>query len=227
MPWVDRLLDALLPEGCRLCQDSASGPICPRCEQLLPRLGPQCRHCALPLARDSACGRCLQQPSPLDQAWSGFAYAPPLDQPLHALKFHGQLGLAPVLGELLAALPPRLDLAGIDMLIPSPLHPQRLRSRGFNQALELCRPLARRHQLEIRRDILQRVHPTREQSRLNASQRHRNVRHAFACRQPLNGEHVLLFDDVMTTGATLFAMARTLKSAGAAKVSAITLARTL
>lgn len=227
--WVDRVVDSLLPPQCQSCgsaQPLLDG-LCLACKCSIFQLGGQCPRCAaaLPGSSGQACGRCLQQPHAIDQAWAGFAYGPVIAPLLRQLKFSHQLAAADSLGRLLARLDCPLNLSQVDMLIPAPLHLSRLRQRGFNQALELCRPLARQQQLDIRRDVLWRTHATHEQSRLSARQRQRNVAQAFTCRSRLQGEHVLLFDDVMTTGATMQAMAQCLKQAGAGQVSAIAVAR--
>lgn len=145
---------------------------------------------------------------------------------IHALKFHHKLALAPLLGDCLARqLPVTSALRDFDVLIPAPLHIARLRQRGFNQAAELCRPLALRTHLPMRSDLLARPRATRKQTRLDKAQRQANVRDAFVARPDVEGLKVVLFDDVMTTGATLNAMAWALRQAGALKVAAITLAR--
>lgn len=203
--------------------------LCAACAAGLRPLHRSCPGCALPLPEGlpplSRCGVCQRQASPVEAAWAAYRYVDPLAKLLLNLKFHGDLAVAATLGRYLAEQSCPLDLGSVDYLIPAPLHHSRLRQRGFNQALELCRPLARRHHLEIRQDVLLRSRATQEQSRLDARQRRRNVRKAFVCRSRLDGEHVLLFDDVMTTGATLHAMARTLKAAGAGHISAMAVAR--
>lgn len=227
---VDSLLNQLLAPRCPFCDGHSpqQHAPCPECRTRLPWIKAQCPRCALPLARPELCGQCLRQPPPQQQAWAALSYAQPLRGSLHRLKFRGALELAPALSALLLEglqrQPPPLQ--GIDAVIPAPLHPARLRQRGFNQALELCRPLARQYQLALEPQLLQRARPTAEQTRLHADQRRRNVRNAFACPSRLNGEHLLIFDDVITTGATAQAMARALLKAGAGRISVIALART-
>ncbi len=226
---LDRLLGSLLPRHCKVCARPCEEDFCPACWRELPWQHQQCRLCALPLPQPQAaiCGACLHTPPAQTAAWTPFIYAHPLSTLMLRLKFAGELAIAPVLGRALCqALPTHtLDLERVDYLVPAPLHPRRLRQRGFNQALELCRPLAHRHALPIRQDLLQRRNDTAVQSRLSASARRRNVRHAFTCRQRLQGEHVLLFDDVMTTGATMQAMGRCLLQHGAGRISQIAVAR--
>ena len=143
---------------------------------------------------------------------------------MHALKFRGELALAPLLGELLAESVPA-DRA--NLIVPVPLSSERLRSRGFNQAVEIARPLARRSRASIDLHLLERIRDTPAQFDLPWEDRQRNVRGAFAVNRPLLGAHVAVVDDVMTTGATLNEIASTLKAAGAVRVVNWVVARTM
>lgn len=198
--------------------------LCTACHTDLPWQGPACLRCALPIPQPGTCGHCLQSPPPLGEVHAVFDYAFPLDRLLPRLKFHrdfaaGRL-LAQCMGERLALLPRP------DAMIPIPLHRARLRSRGYDQALELARPLARALQLPLLGNALQRRRMTTAQSRLDAHARQRNLRDAFHVasdvRMPV---HVVLVDDVMTTGATLHAAARVLLRAGVQRVDAWVCAR--
>lgn len=111
------------------------------------------------------------------------------------------------------------------MIVPVPLHPKRLRERGFNQALELARYLEKPLQIKCRKDVVQRIRNNRPQQGMNAKQRRSNVKQSFAVNQPLAGERVLIVDDVVTTGTTVNELAKTLKKAGATSVSVLALAR--
>ena len=153
-----------------------------------------------------------------------FDYAFPLDRLLPRLKFHRDFAAGRVLArcmvDRLAALPRP------DALIPIPLHRARLRSRGYDQALELARPLARALQLPLLGNALQRNKTTTAQSRLDADARQRNLRGAFVVASGASPPaHVVLIDDVMTTGATLHAAARVLHQAGVRRVDAWVCAR--
>lgn len=180
---------------------------------------------ALQDATSDICGQCLQQAPEQQRSWAAYHYQNPLRKLISDLKFQHKLHIAQCLGTQIARLCPTELTPANRLLVPAPLHLQRLRERGFNQARELSRPLARERQLETVHDLLIRCRATQEQSRLNARQRKRNVSQAFACREKLNGEAVILFDDVMTTGATMQAMARCLKAAGAGEITAICVAR--
>ena len=152
---------------------------------------------------------------------SGFLYRPPLDSLIIQLKFGRRLALARLLGELLteawqAARPP--DTA-VDLVVPVPLHPARLRERGYNQALELARPLARAWRVPLDVRCAARVRVTVPQSDLPAKRRRRNIKGAFRVTEAVAGRHVAVVDDVMTSGHTASEFAATLRRAGAASVS--------
>ncbi len=227
-PWarLRAAFDRLWPAGCLVCGERAGNDdLCPACARELPWNRCACPRCALPLpAPAPACGHCQRRPPPLAETRAVFRYAPPLDRLLPRLKFHRDLaaGRACVLhmAEALA------DAPRPDALVPLPLHPARLRERGFDQALELARPLARALDLPLLDRALLRVRDTAPQSRLDAPARRRNLRRAFAIRPGVTlPAHVALVDDVMTTGATLHAAAETLLRAGVTRVDAWVCAR--
>ena len=198
------------------------------------------------------CGRCLHAPPHFDATIAAYAYGAPLDQALQAFKYRAALGLGGFLSDaLLRAVTVRASAsvtatatarapAGIaagadtaaappDLIVPMPLFRRRLAERGFNQALELARPLARKQRIALDARAVQRVRDTPPQAGLPWDERARNIQNAFACTRPaaVAGLHVAVVDDVMTTGATLNEMARILKAAGAARVSNWVVARTL
>lgn len=171
-----------------------------------------------------ACGACLRHPPPQTRAHAAFVYRSPLDRLLPRAKFHGDLAALALLGRLMAhALG---DAARPEALVPLPLHARRLRQRGYDQALELARPLARWLDLPLRDDVLLRVRATSAQSRLDAAARQRNLRQAFVVRPRVAlPSHVALVDDVMTTGATVRSAAHALLRAGVARVDVWVCAR--
>lgn len=217
-------LQQLLPDQpCLLCGASSSHSWCPDCDASLPYLdGALCPVCALPAA-GGICGRCLQHPPHFARTVAVFAYAFPIDQLVQALKYGEQLTLAAALAQRLA----QRSAQRPDCILPMPLHPARLRERGFNQSQELARHLARRLQVPLLADGARRVRNTAPQSSLPWQERKRNMRNAFACDEPLHGLHVGIVDDVMTSGATLDALAGTLRRAGARDITAYVVARTL
>lgn len=186
-----------------------------------------CPRCALPLSTPAPlCGECLTHEPPFTAACAPFVYASPFDQLMMRFKFGRNLAAGSVLAELWldalrASPPPRPDA-----LLPVPLHPLRLRERGYNQALELARPLGRALDIALRADLLERTRATSAQSNLDAVERRRNLRGAFAIMKNVAlPAHVALVDDVMTTGTTLRECARTLLRAGVARVDVWVLAR--
>lgn len=223
---LGRLLGGLWPRHCLVCGEPCPVEgLCPACRRALPWNRSACQRCALPLpAPVAACGHCLRRPPPLTVAQAAFRYEIPLDRLLPRLKFHDDLAAGRLLGGLMAEA-----LAGAarpDALIPLPLHRKRLRSRGFDQTLELAAPLARALHLPLVDGILMRMRETAPQSRLDAAARRRNLRRAFAVREGIVlPTHVALVDDVMTTGATLHAAADALRRAGVTRVDAWVCAR--
>lgn len=177
------------------------------------------------------CASCVTNTPAYDASVAAVDYAAPLDQLVLALKFGARLELAPLLAHMLEDAVRAADAELPDLLLPVPLGPRRLMERGFNQALEIARPLGARLGLPVRRDLAWRTRDTDTQSLLHPDQRRRNVADAFSLRadasQQVQGRHVGVVDDVMTTGETLNAMAATLKRFGANRVTNFVFARTL
>jgi ComF family protein len=216
-----RLASLLFGGSCFLCRGAAAGVLCAPCDAELPRLrGALCPRCALPAPSGELCGRCLAAPPHYDATVAALVYAFPADALIHALKFRGELALAPLLAGLLAERIP----AAADFVIPVPLSAGRLRERGYNQAVELARRLGRG---ELLVSSCERSRDTRPQLELPFDERRRNVKGSFVSRREFDGASVAIVDDVMTTGATLDEMAKTLKAAGAARVVNWVVARTL
>ena len=216
----------MLTQDCLLCgTGSCTDILCPNCAGDLPRLpAPNCPICALPTPNGEVCGRCLAHPPEYDTTRAVFSYDFPLDRLIQSFKYGHRLALGNYFGRQMAALRPADK---IDTVVPLPLHPQRIRERGFNQALELARPVSRALHCPIDSASYQRVRHTAVQADLPWLERVKNIRSAFRCAVDLTGKHVLVIDDVMTTGATLGEFARTLKLHGAYRVSLLVLARAL
>lgn len=216
----------LFPLRCLACGESGTHgrDLCAACHAALPWQGPACPRCALPVPGGGTCGACLAASPPLTRVHAAFDYAFPLDRLLPRLKFHGDFAAGRVLAQCMVDALTAADRP--DALLPLPLHRARLRRRGYDQALELARPLARALRLPLLTATLQRTRATGAQSRLDADARQRNLRGAFRVRRgsPLPG-HVALVDDVMTTGATLHAAAQALRDAGVARIDAWVCAR--
>lgn len=209
----------LYPPVCVLCGGGARGlDLCPGCAADLIRIAPACARCALPLPRAGVCGRCLRRPPAFDVALAAFAYRPPLDSLVKRLKFRGDLHLARVLGGLMAEHLAAMAEPLPEVIVPVPLHVSRLRERGFNQALELARPVARRLGLPLELRHVIRVRATDPQTDVPAKLRSRNVRNAFSVLPGWTARRVAIVDDVMTTGHTLNELTRTLRRAGVSEV---------
>ena len=220
------------PSHCLACGGRGTGgrDLCAACHAGLPWLRTACPRCALPVPTPGAvCGECLRarldsSRPPLDAIHAAFLYARPLDRLLPRFKFHGDLAAGRLLAGLMCEAAP--GFARDAAIVPVPLHRKRLRGRGYDQALELAKPLARTLGLSLRDDLLHRARATAAQSRLHADQRKRNLRNAFEVdsERPLPSCAVLV-DDVMTTGATLHAAAKALRKAGVMRVEAWVCAR--
>jgi len=213
-------------QDCVLCGAASGGDLlCPPCRADLPRAGaPACPVCAGP-SDGHTCGGCLREPPAYARCIAALRYGFPADALIQALKYRSQLALARLFAEVMGtavAHAPRPDA-----LLPMPLHPDRARSRGFNQATEIARPLARRLNIPLDATSLARIRDTAPQATLPLEERLRNVKGAFRCADAVAGKRVALLDDVMTTGATLNEAAKALKRAGATEVSLWVVARAL
>jgi ComF family protein len=223
---LERLRQALSGQDCRLCGQDTRASLCPGCTADLPRLSAaRCPSCALPSPGGQICGRCVAEPPGFDATVAALAYGFPATRLIQDFKYAGAVGLARLLGGLLAkAVEPTSNR--VDLVIPMPLAQARLKERGYNQALELARALPVERRLIDARAVERVIHG-RPQAELPWRERRRNVRGAFRAGRRFDGLAVAVVDDVMTTGATLDELATTLKSAGAVRVENWVLARTL
>lgn len=226
--WLTRL-----PAACLLCEAPADAwGLCEPCLADLPWNRDACRRCALPLPATAAeCPACAAAPPPQALALAALRYEFPVNHLVGRLKYAGRLAHAPVLGELLTAAVGEHPGPLPDRLLPVPLHDSRLAARGYNQALEIARPVARFTGLPLETALLRRVRATQSQMTLDREARAANPAGAFAVDPrrlaALAGlRRVALVDDVMTTGATLDEMARTLLAAGLEAVEYWVVART-
>ncbi len=219
-----------MPRCCVFCgvrRRHQQPPICRACDSDLPWLREQCPTCARPLAaKPSAgvvCAECQDRPPPFEAAVAPLGYEFPVDAAIRLFKFHRRLHYADAFGELLCRSLEELP-GDIDALLPVPLHWLRHGTRGFNQAAEICRPLQRVSGLPLVGNVARRRR-TPYQSGLGARQRRRNLAGAFEVRGAIQARHVLLVDDVITTGETCSQLARELLAHGADKVSVLAVAR--
>lgn len=222
----------ILPRQCIFCGSPLRQQlaICVPCFNDLPILPHHCPCCArfIPSACLTAlCGQCLREPPAFRKIYALFPYEPPIIHLILKLKFSQRLHYAQVFGELLAeriCLEWYADKPLPDLLIPVPLSSSRMRERGFNQALEIARPIAKRLSLQIDTS-LERTKTTLAQTSLKAQERKRNLRNAFASLRDYTDLHVAIIDDVVTTGATIAALTKTLVASGAACVDIWAVAR--
>ena len=226
--WIKHVQRGLFPATCVLCGCDASGELdlCAQCQADLPRIRRGCLRCGLPLTTEAEteCGACIADQPAFSRTLALFRYEDPVKHLIHALKFNRKLYVARVLGELMAQHYMQQDTRP-DIILPVPLHSGRLRERGFNQALELARPVAARLRIPLNIHACTRTRSTAAQSDLPADQRAKNIKGAFELREPLKVRRVAIIDDVMTTGATSDELARTLVAGGVEDVQVWVCAR--
>jgi ComF family protein len=238
--WCRQALRFVLPVECITCGNALStDPVpffCTACWQNIRQLQqPICARCDQPFVSQAAtiyppdhqCQNCQERPPAFQRAWTLFPYLPPLREAICSFKYRGKHTLARPLARLMiSALPGKID---VDMIVPVPLHPTRLRAREFNQSLLLAHQLGRHLARPASATNLARITATDPQTTLTRQARLRNLRKAFAVRRPqdLTEKRIRLVDDVFTTGTTLNECAKALRKAGTGPVFALTLARTV
>lgn len=225
---MGRALDvAIMPQRCVFCGLENDEPMCAGCEADLPWQRHACFRCAaaVPVGTppDVACADCQAQPPPFERTVAPLAYAFPVDAAIAALKFRRKLYYLPALARILEQAADQLP-AGIDGVLPVPLHRWRRTRRGFNQSRELAVPVAKHLELPLI-DSVRRVRATPYQSGSTAAMRRRNLKSAFAVVGELEYDHVLIIDDVVTTGATCGELARSVMAGGVGVVTVMALAR--
>ena len=197
------------------------------CQQDLPWLLHACQHCALPLEdkKKTICIQCQIAPPKFDQALCALHYSTPVDYLIKRMKFGHQLSHAKVLGALLAQHVSQQSFGEVDAILPVPLHKSRLRQRGFNQSLELAREVSRHLETPLLKGVTRIVNTT-AQTLVKGEERENNVRDAFCVKEgTILPSHVVILDDVITTGSTSNELARLLKASGVVEVSVWAVAR--
>lgn len=199
---------------------------CKACDESLPYLRDNhCPVCALPTPEGQVCGHCLSKPPLYTRTSAAFSYGYPLDKLIQGMKYGDQLPLAHEFAKTLALRVRNDDRP--DYVIPMPLHPAKLRERGYNQSMLVAAAISRQLKIELLPNAAKRTRNTPAQSALPWKDREKNVRDAFSCDTDLRGKHVVLVDDVLTTGASMNALAKAVKKSGAAEISVWVVARTI
>ena len=223
----------LYPPRCLLCISSGLGDsdLCQHCHQSLPFNQTACAVCALPLppntVEGAVCGRCQKKAPLFDEAFSVFSYEQPVIWLIQQLKFNEKLAHARLLGELLSASNCIEQIQADEdiCILPVPLFKKRLRQRGFNQSIELARALSKKTGWPMELHCVQRVRETSAQTGLDAKARRKNIRGAFEVVESFLQKHVVIVDDVVTTGSTVNELSRVLKKSGVKRITVLSLAR--
>lgn len=232
--WLKNNLFSLVPKQCLLCLSPTHNKhlLCTSCEGDLPKNHSHCIICATPFPlpesyeKSLICGKCLKNPPAYTTSLIPHLYATPLKQLITHLKFHADLTYVPLLAKSFIHGINRGTNKLPDCIIPVPLHKQRLRERGFNQALELARVVATQFNIPLDYSLCQRNKATPYQSGLSAKQRKQNLKNAFTVIKQHSYKHVAIFDDVVTTGSTVNELAKQLKLSGVETIEVWAIART-
>jgi len=230
MAYLSRLRESV-PTACPLCEcASRGGDLCMACDQRVLRSlhtsGPRCPVCQLALAQDGSCADCRARAPAFDRVVVAFDYTEPGDFLVHRLKSGHRFVLAPMLARLLARAARQARLPGNTILAPVPASRAGILQRGFNPAAEIARHLARQLNLSCQPALLRRTREGIRQAALPRAERMRNAHSLYDCGRRVDGLHIGVVDDVLTTGSTLHSIAAALKGAGAASVCGLVLART-
>jgi ComF family protein len=216
--FLQKIYRMIFPHCCILCKAHCKQhlDLCWQCQQDLPYVHHACSYCAKELPNNvNVCGACLRKPPPFNYTFALCYYDFPITKIITDLKFNHKLAHARVLGEIMAARLLQLRTTWPECLIPVPLSTKRLRERGFNQAVELARPIAARLHVPINFTSCRRVRHTEAQAMIPARQRYKNVRNAFVVNSNFKAKHVAIIDDVVTTGSTVAELSHVIRQAGA------------
>ncbi len=209
---------------CLLCNMSTKSSLClcAYCLDDLPVTKHSCLQCGntLPIEANNICGKCQTDPPPIDRTFSLYEYKTPVDHLIKQLKFKHSIITADLLGKLMAQAIIQQNIPLPEAIIPIPLHNKRLRMRGYNQAIEIAKPLAKQLKLPLLTDAVIRHKHTPAQTKSKAKERRINLRNSFNCKTTLPYTSIALVDDVITTGATINEVAKVLKKNGVQQVYA-------
>lgn len=205
-----------LPSVCVLCQHTHQQPyaVCDVCASLFKKIESCCSYCALPLPNEQflVCGHCSKEKPSFDKVITSYRFDEPLRTLVHEFKYHEALYLRPFLVQLLLEAMPQFTRTP-QCLVPVPLHPSRLRQRGFNQAAELAKLLAKKLNIPCELNLCQKLLNTPTQAHLNRQQRQKNLQRAFQSHST-DYTCITLIDDLLTTGSTANELARLFKQQG-------------
>lgn len=229
----EKLLDLIYPWHCYICgAHTCHKGVCHQCETYLPwieRLS-QCSVCALPLVAGASqgliCGQCLKDPPFYDRLRAVFWYQSPIDNLITEYKYFNHWQHARTLIELTHDSFARYCVSTNCLIVPVPSHPTRIKQRGFNAVYELIKLFRKKHSIDYDDKLVTRIKNTDTQTGKSKLQRRQNVHHAFAVNKGIQTDHIMLVDEVVTTGATVNELSRCLKKAGVSKVSVWAIART-
>lgn len=233
---IKKFCQWLLPSICVLCNEITHDDVdlCQACYDELPWLYQACIQCASSLDANAnnipLCGQCLKIPPPFDQTIALCSYNEPMISFINLLKFSGQLKYARLLNKLFIKylMSKPLYLQNLpDCIIPIPLHANRLKERGFNQALELARLVSKHFAIPLMHNVCQRIRATDPQSLIHANNRRSNIKNAFVITQPINLKHIAIIDDVVTTGTTVAELSQLFRKIGVEKIDIWCYARTM
>lgn len=215
------LQHTLFSSHCLLCDLSCEQQqyFCDACARYLPTYKTGCKNCGIVLEnqnQDCLCGNCLLSPPPFDHVDALFQYAEPVASLIHQLKFHGNLMIARWFATEWIHYFKNHELP--DCILPVPLHHARLAERGFNQSVEIAKPIGKYFHIPIDTQSCIRIKNTQAQSGLKAAKRKKNVKNAFGLSRDVNAKHIAIFDDVVTTGNTVSEIAHLLRKVGVGKI---------
>lgn len=226
---IQKIQQWILPYTCIICgkPSKIKRDLCYACQQDLPWNKHACKQCGLALEQAAIkCGQCLQRSPSFNQTLALFRYEDPIDKFIVQLKFYHKFLYIKLLSELMIECLQTMQWDFIpELIIPMPLHKQRLRERGYNQALELAKPLSKSLHIPIDIENCQRIKATLAQTSLPFEERKRNVKNAFDINQSFKAKSVMLIDDVITSGETCQSFSLALKQAGVEKIMLCCVAR--
>jgi len=221
---LQTILNQVLPSQCLLCQAKVNQvlPLCAACKDELPWNHQACHHCGkhIESKEQTICGHCITSPPNYDRVFTAFKYETPINAWVSSMKFFDQWQFSKILGllfaeKLIKTLKPTNHP---DLIIPVPLHPKRITKRGFNQALEIAKPISRAFKIPLDYHSIKRIKNTLAQSELDKPTRDRNLKNAFHIRKAIKAKHIAIVDDVATTGNTIQAVTDILKKHGVERV---------